>query len=298
MNFLLAEYTVHNCPSLADEGRAMLAVLKDSFEKAGYNVLTPDENADFGDEIKRLGPLCENGLVIAPDALLAGFTKKLEDCCRNIGCNSFSIAVCANKKRTAEILRQHNIDVPDEVFTGKKVVKPIKGCGTVDVRYTGDDPSAGEFSQEYIEGENLSVSLVGSRVVGETCLYYTGDGPLILALNKQNVTLDENGFHYLGGMTPFSHPKQDEIFKIAGKVVEYLGCQGYVGIDFIVTKDRIVVVDVNPRPTTSIIGITGTIMENIAVVLLDASYGKAPAVVVHTGIATFDAHGEVKYDRN
>ena len=42
MKVLLAEYTVAHDPGLAPEGAAMLRVLKESFERCGYEVMTPE----------------------------------------------------------------------------------------------------------------------------------------------------------------------------------------------------------------------------------------------------------------
>ena len=41
MKVLLAEYASAHDPSLAAEGAAMLAVLKQSFERCGYDVVLP-----------------------------------------------------------------------------------------------------------------------------------------------------------------------------------------------------------------------------------------------------------------
>jgi len=73
MKVLLAEYASAHDPSLAAEGAAMLTVLKQSFERRGYEVVVPGEG-EFGAEIGRLAPDCSMGLVLAPDHLLAGFT--------------------------------------------------------------------------------------------------------------------------------------------------------------------------------------------------------------------------------
>ncbi|HWQ66985.1 MAG TPA: ATP-grasp domain-containing protein [Methanospirillum sp.] len=300
MKILLAEYTCHLDSCLAQEGAAMLKTLRDSFIRIGCEVVMPESGSDFGDELRRLAPECENSLVIAPDILLARYTKIIEDYSRNIGCNSFAIAISSNKRRTGEILRSHGIDIPAEVHVGRRVIKEISGCGAVNMRYRDEEPGEKEFGQEYIEGEHLSVSMVGNRVVGEVCLYYTGEEPLVLALNKQHIRIDETGqFHYDGGETPVLHPRQKEIISIAQKTMTVLGCQGYIGVDLIVNTDRIVVVDVNPRPTDSIVGIAALMKEEIADIILKASYGTSPNHVHIIGKAIFDKNGTVTViDRN
>lgn len=293
MKALLAEYTVFHDPLLAPEGEAMLGVLRESFSRCGYEVVIP-EKGDFSDEIKRLAPDCDIGLVIAPDHLLFQYTHILERLTHNVGCGSMNAAVCADKVQCGRILARNGIAVPVPGTGGKRVVKPIRGCGSMGVRLTEDPAGTGEFAQEYIEGEHLSVSLVGSRVVGDACSFYTGKPPLVLAINRQDISIGEDGsFHYLGGETPVSHPRQTEIIETAIKTLQVLGCQGYVGIDMVVA-DKCFVVDVNPRITTSIVGIAVCMEEEIADILVQASKGGGPDRVHLKGRVRFNCHGEVE----
>lgn len=298
MNILLAEYASHYAkidPSLTLEGGAMLSTLQESFEQLGHTIHSPTPGADFESEILRLGKNCDNGLVIAPDDLLFSHTKALENVCRNMGSNSVSIALCANKQKSAKILAGQGIDVPREVTSGKRVIKEIRGSGALNMWYADKEPEETQFGQEYIEGEHLSVSLIGSRITGEICLYYSGDKSLLLAVNHQDIRIRSDGqFAYYGGETPISHPRHHEIVSVAQKTALVLGCQGYIGIDLIVSPDRIVVVDVNPRPTGSIIGIAKSISENIGELILNASYGKKMQPVTHIYHVKFGKRGNVK----
>jgi predicted ATP-grasp superfamily ATP-dependent carboligase len=291
MKVLIAEYTTFHDPELAPEGAAMLGVLSGSFARMGYEVITPGKGV-FNREIERLAPLCDFGLVIAPDHLLSGFTKILEDLTHNLGCSSLVAAVCANKVMTGQILARHGVAVPGRAGPGLRVVKPVLGCGSLGVRLTDGSPGEGEFAQRYIDGEHLSASLVGSRNVGEACLYYSGQPPLALALNRQLIEVRERAFHYLGGETPVEHPRSEEILAVARKVVTLLGCQGYAGVDMVVA-DQVYVVDVNPRITTSLIGIGAVMEEEIAGILVDASQGKGPGRVHLRGRVRFTKNGQV-----
>jgi predicted ATP-grasp superfamily ATP-dependent carboligase len=185
-------------------------------------------------------------LIIAPDHLLSHFTRILEEETHNLGCGSIPAALCANKQKTGKILLSHGIAVPEEPSEGLKVIKPILGCGSIGVRLTNDEPGEGEFSQRYIDGEHMSVSLIGSRVVGEACLYFSGKSPLPLAVNRQFIDIRNGFFSYNGGETPIFHPRHRELMDTGEKVISILGCQGYAGVDMVV-KDKIYVVDVNPR---------------------------------------------------
>lgn len=289
MKVLLAEYTVLHDPTLASEGEAMLRTLKGSFERLGFEVISP-EKGDFKSEIERLASDCKYGLIIAPDELLAGFTRVMEGVTHNIGTDSTNAALCANKRLTGRILAGHGIDVPKEVTDGMRVIKPIRGSGSIKVRIHDDEPAEGEFGQEYVEGEALSVSVIGSRVIGDVCEFYSGASPCVLAINRQKIEIVDGKILYLGGETPIDHPRADEIKEIAAKVVNILGCQGYIGIDMIV-GDRIVVVDVNPRITTSAIGIAAVMEEEISDLLIKASEGIELSPVNLVGSASFDTHG-------
>lgn len=298
MKVLIAEYTTFHDPYLAPEGKAMVSVLKKSFEACGCEVVMP-ESGDFNAEIERLAPECDYGMVISPDALLSKFTHTLELATHNLGTDSTAVAVCASKRLTSKLLANAGIRVPKEVgtdFSGKRVLKPVKGEGSIDVRIAkdGEEPKTGEMSVEYIEGEHYSVSIVGSRVVGEACGFYSGLPPVFLTINKQLSYPDAKGyFVYEGGETPVHPPREAEMIDIAKKAIETLGCQGYTGIDMVVGEE-IYVVDVNARPTMSIVGITKIIDEEIADVLLKATVGLPPECVHYNGkTAAYDAKGGV-----
>ena len=206
-------------PSHPKEGQC-LHHFQPAFQDADIEVVTPGQG-DFYEEIVKLAPGCDVGLVIAPDHLLPRFTLAMETSTHNLGCGSMNVAVCANKQQTGTILASHGIAVPEEQEEGLRVVKPVYGCGSTGVRLTRDPAGKGEFGQRYIEGENYSVSVVGSRVVGEACLYFTGEPPVAIALNRQQIEIDPEGkFHYCGGETPVSHPKEQEIRETASQCGE------------------------------------------------------------------------------
>ncbi|MDD1678404.1 MAG: ATP-grasp domain-containing protein [Methanomicrobiales archaeon] len=291
MKAFLAEYTVFHDPALAPEGKAMLDVLEGSFSRCGYEVVKP-EQGNLEEEITRLAPECDVGLVIAPDPLLARFTRILEGRTHNLGCDSMSAAVCANKEKTGKILTAHGIRVPREARSGLRVVKPIQGCGAQGVRLSRDSPLAGEFAQEYIEGEHCSVSILAGRVVGEACLYFSGKPPIALALNRQDIEIVKGAFYYRGGETPLHPSWEKEAVDTAIRTVGVLGCQGYIGVDLVVDNHPYVV-DVNPRITTSLVGIAAVMEEEIADLLVRASRGDVPSEVHHQGRVRFSKGGEV-----
>ena len=160
MKVLLAEYTTACDPALAPEGAAMLGVLHASFSRCGYEVVQPG-TGDFYQEIVRLAPVCDMGLVIAPDSLLAKFTLPVEQHSHNLGCGSINAALCANKVTTGKILINHGIPVPADAPSGKHIIKPVSGCAAQGVRLTSDAPG-GMNSPRRISGESITRSALSS----------------------------------------------------------------------------------------------------------------------------------------
>ena len=116
--------------------------------------------------------------------------------------------------------------------------------------------------QEFILGEAASVSLLCGK-----------DRALAISLNKQNVQLapPDAASSYEGGLVPFYHPLKPETFTIAEKVaMSFSGLRGYIGVDFVLTQDEPFVVDVNPRLTTSFIGLRGVAGFNVAEAMVNA----------------------------
>jgi predicted ATP-grasp superfamily ATP-dependent carboligase len=71
------------------------------------------------------------------------------------------------------------------------------------------------------------------------------------------------------------------------------GLRGYVGVDLIVpddNPDRPIVVEINPRLTTSYIGYRRLTDDNLAARMLDAD-ASPPPIAWREGFVTFDAAG-------
>lgn len=279
MKILLAEYSVcAGLEGLAKEGRAMLDTLRHSFEAAGCTVLVP---RDFEAGLAELSHVCDCFLLIAPDESLGKYTARLETNCINLGCSSRVVRLCADKQETTETLLYNGIPAPRLVHEKgvKCVIKPRSGCGSEGIFISpGPVKREGFISTEYIEGEHLSVSLIGGKTM------------LPLTLNKQYIRMiKSNGIeliHYDGNEVPCEHPAKQEIFDVAMKAGHMLGCHGLFGID-IVYGDRPYVVDVNPRPTTTVLALDKVLDTNVADLILKARFGTLPDSVDVKGHYSF-----------
>ena len=115
-----------------------------------------------------------------------------------------------------------------------------------------------------------------------------GKKPLPLTVNSQFIEFGEKegetgenaktwifGIKYNGSLTPYETPRRNELYETAISTVKCLKCFGYVGID-IVLADVPYVVDVNPRPTASLFGISRVMREEIGDLLLKNKFGELP----------------------
>lgn len=276
MNILVAEFAVGTglTGPIFFEGRAMLNTLVRSFRHIGHTVVTP--TGDFKRGIEGVSKDCDAGLIIAPDDVLPEFTSIIEDNTVNLGCPSSVVRLCADKLRTSEKLSHAGVSVPriDSDDCPRYVIKPRYGCASEDVFVVSDFvQKEGYITTEFIEGEHLSVSLI------------VGSSVLPLTVNKQLIEIDHR-IQYVGGIVPYHIPRWREVINTAVKSAQILSCRGYMGVD-IVLDDKPYVVDVNPRPTTSIVGVSRVIDREIADLILRARFSELPDDVQINGTYSF-----------
>lgn len=317
MEVMVAEYAVATGdPDILGEGCAMLATLANSFAAGGHLVRYPAreripgvrgdalggggdcDDDGFATAVERIARTCDAGIVIAPDEILADLTEIVTESTVNLGCPSESVRNCADKLICSRILSDNGIAVPeviDDPDAGgisdadagtRYVIKPRSGCASEGIsivtahseRSTAVTASKGTtlsgtlnlgddfIVTELISGEHLSASLI----LGKTALPLT--------VNKQMVEIGAETIKYNGGVVPYQTPRWDAVMDTAAKVADVLGCRGYVGVD-IIAGDKLYVVDVNPRPTTSILGIAKVIDHEIGDLIIRARLGDLPESV-------------------
>jgi hypothetical protein len=277
------------------EGRAMLATLASSFQRAGHVVSYPTSGPiiEAGRPILIKGEegfagvlacKADAGLLIAPDGMQPHFLQILEKNMLNLGASPEAARLAADKLLCTRALARAGVPVaeivdrPDPVEQGchRYVVKPRTGCGSEGVRVTSFARAGlGEIVTRYHEGLHLSASFI----VG-------GGSFLPLTINRQLIDFQGDGMRYQGSQVPYNTPRADEIWAEARRAAEALSLSGYAGIDFVL-GERPIVVDVNARPTTSIIGIARVMKEEIGELILGARLGRMAKKVTIVGSCTF-----------
>lgn len=287
MKILVAEYAsaVGMGGTCEVEGRAMLSALAESFERSGHEVVYPtsgleieagkpyviDSPEEF--EVILEAVKVDAGLLIAPDIMQPRFLEILEGNTVNLGCSPDAARICADKILCTSKLKASGVPVVDivempepcEKGCYRYVAKPRYGCGSEGVRITSFVKAApGEIVTRYHEGLHLSASFIVGR-----------EGFLPLTINRQLIKFEGDSMSYEGSQVPYRTPRAEEIWAAAKKAAKVLGLRGYAGIDFVLGElPR--AVDVNARPTTSIIGIAKVMREDIGELILQAKFGGMP----------------------
>jgi predicted ATP-grasp superfamily ATP-dependent carboligase len=266
------------------------------------------------EKLRKLSSTADAVYVIAPES--GQVLEKLVELVESSGgtslnCYIDSIKLASNKMNTYETLDNKKVKVPETVLldihekTGDikqlirdwgypVVFKPLDGVGcygsslirdesdiAVAVKKVAQDSLSDNFIvQKFVKGRDVSVSV-----------FSTGDEAMAVTLNRQLITLapPDGKSRYHGGAVPFNHRLEMEALKTAQRAVKSIrGLKGYVGVDMVLAKDGPVVMEVNPRLTTSYIGLRKAAGFNPAQAILNATFGgKLPENIQTRGYAFF-----------
>ncbi len=287
--------------SLADEGRLMLNALLDNLVRldglevtimldwrlneptntAGINIVMIRVEHDSNEEFARLVKQSDLVWPIAPE-----FDGILQALCQTVASlgkllltsPATAVAIAGNKFKTYELLSRHQITaVPTRMLEesdytpGEWIVKPVDGVGCADSYVITNRQELerivarkGEYIiQPHLHGTKTSLS----------CLFKQGRGWLICVnlqrfdfINRQYQLADIVVNHHqdLGFYQPV-------IAKIAQALPELWG---YVGIDLIETATETWVLEINPRLTTSFVGIYEALGINVAEAAMQLLHGE------------------------
>ncbi len=249
-------------------------------------------------------------LVIAPETngVLARLSALVEERGRLLlGSSSEGASVAGDKWECFRRFAENNLPTPRtwrvscaealtaaEEFGFPLVVKPIDGVGCEGVSIVSDSSSIrlaldllhpwpeSILLQTYLSGTHASVSLL----VTET-------GALPLSLNEQALSVGAP-FHYRGGTVPLDHMQRDSAFEYAVRAVSLApGLKGYVGVDMLLTEKEAYVIEINPRLTTSYVGLRRVININLAEAIWRACRDCAlPQKIILSGRASFNNNEE------
>ncbi len=252
----------------------------DSISKHAINSVIIRPEHDVNDEFSKLVEQADLVWPIAPE-----FNGILQSLCQRVASlgkllltsPATAVAIAGNKFKTYELLDEHHIAVvPTRMLVGEYtpgdwMIKPVDGVGCEDSYVVANSQdfeqivaAKGSYIiQPHLQGEKTSLS----------CLFKQGRGWLV-CVNLQHFKLS-NRQYQLTDIAVNHHPDtcvyQLLIDKIASAMPELWG---YVGIDLIESAEQTWVLEINPRLTTSFVGIYDALGINIAEAVLQLLDGE------------------------
>jgi predicted ATP-grasp superfamily ATP-dependent carboligase len=250
--------------------------------------VTPGQHSDiFAASLTR----CDAALIIAPetDGILARLNALAQGAgVRLLGSSPQAVTHAGDKWTCYQSFLQAGLPTPttrltlfaDACPTSREmgyplVAKPVDGVGCEGVCLVTNEAELDAaliilrqatrhdkiILQSFVDGTHASVSLLVAH--GQA---------LPVSLNGQAV---EAGcpFVYRGGCVPLLHPSAARALAVAQAAVDLLpGLQGYVGVDLVLTNQEAWLMEINPRLTTTYIGLRQVIQLNLAQAMWQACF--------------------------
>lgn len=250
---------------------------------AGIDTVLIQPHHDTLYEFEHLAAQCDAVWPVAPefDGILEILCQRVASLSKYLLTSPASVVrLTGNKWLTFnELTRHHIATVETRLFkdvsyaAGEWLIKPVDGAGCNNSYLVANEqdfaslpeklPENGEFIiQPHLRGEKTSLS----------CLFEEGQGWL-LCVNLQKFELVDKQYQ----LTEITVNYTSDLQKY-GRIVKEIArafpaLWGYAGIDLIETADGIVVLEINPRLTTSFAGIQAARGINVAQCVLDLLSG-------------------------
>ncbi len=278
-------------------------------QEVAFDLEHIDSRAEHDASFKQAVAAADYSLVIAPefdDHLLRTCQAVVNAGGKLLGSGIDFVRLASDKHRTAEHLAAAGLPVPRGValstgqslpadFAYPAVLKPRGGAGSQAVRLVASWEHAQQPERPH-QPSRLEQFCPGTPVsVAALC---GPEGNVLLSPMRQNLSNDGR-FTYLGGDNRLSPGQRKRAYQLAQQTLAALpATTGYVGIDLILGDDENgagdVVIEVNPRLTTSYVGLRSIIRENLAGAMLQmAAGGGIPDLSRRDGEVEFTADGEV-----
>jgi predicted ATP-grasp superfamily ATP-dependent carboligase len=311
--------------SLLAEGSAMISALAEDFARLGDVSVMLDDRIDFlfAREVKvfrvayshdeqstfeRLAVEADWTLVVAPEfgAILSERTAAARTSCKNLlNCSQHSIQIASDKQQTAELLASLDVPVPcgravqageewPRDFPYPAVVKPIDGAGSQEVQYVATQE---ELSVTNVTNRSLRIEQYCPGMPA-SCAVLCGPAHSIALKACSQQLADAPSFAYLGGGVPVDAHLDRRAKELARRAVAALPEPlGYVGVDLALGPEPDgrddVVIEINPRLTTSYVGLRQLATTNLAAAMLEVARGSEPAISWRDGHVDFLADGTI-----
>ena len=259
-----------------------------SHVSARCDIVTVTDSSEERRQFDRLTTSSDAVLVIAPetDGQLAERVHRARSLgTRTLNCSPESIELCGDKLRLTEHFERHTLatiptaladwsrDEPPQSQHESWMVKPRDGAGSwLTFRVRADSRNewqrAGRvYEQAGVPHKALIQPFVAGQLLSVGCLCHTNGEVEIFPIGRQWLS---NEFVYLGGSIPADISLATEITLrklVLNACATIPGLSGYIGFDLLLPEadqSKPLIVEINPRLTTSYVGYRQLSTNNLA----------------------------------
>lgn len=271
-----------------------------------HAVAAADEERNM---ISRIAQECDWTVVIAPE--FNGFLLDRVELAtsaggRLLGPSAETIALAANKSLLAKQFSRADVPTPNgctidrgatvpDNFTFPAVLKQLDGAGSLNVQLVRNKAAARKIGaidfdgrlERFIDGTPVSVSVLcgpnGNRPLPACRQHLSGNGQ----------------FTYAGGSLPLPDDLAAEAQRLAIAAVQALPDPlGYIGVDVVLGNPtgEACVIEVNPRLTTSYVGLRAACRQNLATAMIAVALGQSTELSFRPDGIGFDTCGNTWID--
>jgi len=264
-----------------------LKPLLDLINNARHQCLIIDTDSTFQQHYASSVNKADAVLIIAPET--DGLLQNLQQSVLNqntllLGCQPTATQLCTDKVICYRQLISNNVLTPHTITANEWslnpfnspsgfIVKPRDGAGCIDTLFFANTSAVTAWLvsspieleqtiiQPYLEGNTISLSVL-----------IDDEASRVIAINQQHIKLDNGQLSFHGcsvngiAETEFSLIQANEIAQKTHLAIP--GLWGFIGIDLIITDNQAYVVDINPRLTTSYVGLRESLNLNPVLLLL------------------------------
>jgi predicted ATP-grasp superfamily ATP-dependent carboligase len=232
---------------------------------------------------------CDAALIVAPetDGILSKLTAQAEIAgVPVLGSGASAAAIAGDKAECSRIFGLADLPAPETRITDfgsalrvakemgtPLVIKPVDGVGcegVFQVDRLRELPAILAIVRGVTSHERILLQSVARGIPASVSLLVAKGRCLSLSLNRQLME-GNSPFRYIGSQVPFPHPTAPYALKLAADAAGRIdGLNGYVGVDLVLREGGAELIEINPRLTTSYIGLRQVVQLNLAQAIWEA----------------------------
>lgn len=238
------------------------------------------------------------GRLLGPSTPLAALAADKQRMAEHLAAARVPAALGRSVDRANLLQRSAEVGYPS-------VLKPRWGAGSQDVWLLSSRGEAERAAERMQKSSSCDPATLGYRLErfypgkAASVAVLCGPGGLVALRPCLQRLSDDGRFRYLGGACPLEPALAERAVSLAIRAVRSLpGALGYIGIDMVLGpqpdgRDD-VVIELNPRLTTSYVGLRDVAASNLAAAMLQVAEGTLPEIHYHSHYVEFDSDGTVR----